>query len=248
MEKLNLLPILKDCPKGMELNCTMFYNVKFDCIVEDGDNYPIRCFIETEIGHNAIWFTKYGEYCTGDNPKCVIFPKGKTTWEGFQRPFKDGEIVATYDGRWIGITEGGESCRPVPTYCVIMNDDKFEAYHDEKIKWAFTRLATEGEKEKLFKAIKDNGYRWDAEKKKLEKLVEPNKFDITTLKPFDKVLVRRDNSDEWEIDFFSRYTDDRLFPYECMTNSHRYCIPYEENEHLLGTTTDCNENFKTWKE
>jgi hypothetical protein len=34
----------------------------------------------------------------------------------------------------------------------------------------YTRLATEEEKEKLFKAIKDNGYKWNEESKSLEKL------------------------------------------------------------------------------
>ena len=25
-----------------------------------------------------------------------------------------------------------------------------------------------------------------------------------------------------------------------------HCIPYEGNEHLLGTTNDCDEFYKTW--
>lgn len=33
------------------------------------------------------------------------------------------------------------------------------------------RFATEEEKEKLFKAIKENGYKWNAETKTLEKLI-----------------------------------------------------------------------------
>lgn len=170
-KKLNLEELLKDCPKGMELDCTLMSDVYFDHI-ESLDAYPLVCYTEDKSTKrkNIIRLTKYGCFLMEDNAKCVIFPKGKTTWEGFQRPFKDGEIVATYDGRWIGITEGGERSRPVPTYCVIMNDDKFEAYHDEKRKWAFDRLATEAEKAKLFKIIKDNGYRWDAEKKELKKI------------------------------------------------------------------------------
>jgi hypothetical protein len=35
------------------------------------------------------------------------------------------------------------------------------------------RLATEEEKARLFQAIKDNGYKWNAETKTLEKLLEP---------------------------------------------------------------------------
>ena len=36
----------------------------------------------------------------------------------------------------------------------------------------FSRLATEEEKDKFFKAIEDNGYQWDNENKTLYKLVE----------------------------------------------------------------------------
>ena len=39
------------------------------------------------------------------------------------------------------------------------------------------RFATEEEKQKLFKAIKDNGYEWNAETKTLKKLVKP-KFKV----------------------------------------------------------------------
>lgn len=27
----------------------------------------------------------------------------------------------------------------------------------------------------------------------------------------------------------------------------KYCIPFEGNEHLLGTTDDCDEYFKNWE-
>lgn len=28
----------------------------------------------------------------------------------------------------------------------------------------------------------------------------------------------------------------------------KQCIPYKGNEHLLGTTNDCNDFYKTWEE
>lgn len=34
----------------------------------------------------------------------------------------------------------------------------------------------------------------------------------------------------------------------CLNGSGFYqCIPYEDNEHLLGTTNDCDEYYKTWE-
>lgn len=56
-------------------------------------------------------------------------------------------------------------------------------------------------------------------------------------KPFDRVLARDDIEDEWHIDFFEKY-DDEQDPYGniCLLSHWRYCIPYEGNERLLGTT------------
>ena len=40
-------------------------------------------------------FCKNGCYTAHKLSKCVIFPKGKTTWEGFVPPckFKDGDVI-----------------------------------------------------------------------------------------------------------------------------------------------------------
>lgn len=52
-------------------------------------------------------------------------------------------------------------------------------------------------------------------------------------KPFDKVLVRDGDACEWTCNLFSHKTENL---YVCMDASYQYCIPYEGNEHLLGTT------------
>jgi hypothetical protein len=76
----------------------------------------------------------------------------------------------------------------------------------------------------------------------------PNKFDITTLKPFDKVLVRYSSSENWHIDFFEAYNKGELYPFICLHNNiYKECIPYEGNEHLLRTTNGCDKYFKTWE-
>ena len=55
------------------------------------------------------------------------------------------------------------------------------------------------------------------------------------LKPFDKVLVRDHNSQEWNIDLFKKY-DGLDYRYSCMGCHWRQCIPYDGNESLLGTS------------
>ena len=77
----------------------------------------------------------------------------------------------------------------------------------------------------------------------------PNKFDISTLKPFDKVLVRDSNESRWCADMFSHYSGHDRYPFCTLGSSisgFSQCIPYEGNEHLLGTTNDCGEYYKNW--
>ena len=156
------------------------------------------------------------------------------------------------------------------------------------------RLATEEEKEKLFKAIKDNGYKWNAETKTLEKFkvgdrikhkyhkreiytiaalqnnhyilddndyalpfesqdqyeLAPDKFDFSALVPFEsKVLVRDSQSTKWLPAIWGFYNEDGCdYHYEVVGgNSFSYCIPYEGNEHLRGTTNDCDDYYKNWE-
>jgi hypothetical protein len=70
-------------------------------------------------------------------------------------------------------------------------------------------------------------------------------------KAFDRVLVRINSEYKWQVDFFSHYEedDDCIFPrYICIGNSWHKCIPYEGNEHLLGTTDMPELEGKTYKE
>lgn len=171
--RINIATLLKDCPTGMELDCLMYDNVYFKCI-RDHAIYPIVCYtIDSKGEAEEITFNWYGKYALTDTAKCVIFPKGKTTWKGFHRPFKDGDVVATNSGAWLGIITGvEEKGGGMPSYCVIKGDGTFEAYLDVKREWYFSRLATEEERQKLFRVIEANGYKWNDETKNLEKLVE----------------------------------------------------------------------------
>ena len=56
-------------------------------------------------------------------------------------------------------------------------------------------------------------------------------------KSFDKVLVRDDDDTTWRCDFFS-HLGDKEGVFICLTTWWKQCIPYEGNEHLLGTTNN----------
>ena len=58
-------------------------------------------------------------------------------------------------------------------------------------------------------------------------------------KPFDKVLVRDNTSDRWLPRLYSwnSHEANESYPYEIASGDlYKYCIPYEGNEHLAGTT------------
>lgn len=61
------------------------------------------------------------------------------------------------------------------------------------------------------------------------------------LKPFDKVIVRRNHNDVWHIDLFSNMDKDK---YVCLLqNKYEDCLPYnEETAKLIGTFKDYKES------
>lgn len=99
------------------------------------------------------------------------------------------------------------------------------------------RLATDSEKKQLFSALEKKGKVWDAEKKIIVNL-KPK----VELKPFDNVLVRHQKTEEWHANIFS-HTDktDEYLDYVCVNGRWEFCIPYEGNESLLGTTKDVED-------
>lgn len=60
------------------------------------------------------------------------------------------------------------------------------------------------------------------------------------LKPFQQVLVRSSEDDTWRVNLFS-HTDP---PFKCcVAGTWSMCIPYEGNEHLLGTCKSIEPEF-----
>lgn len=109
--------------------------------------------------------------------------------------------------------------------------------------------ATKEQRDLLFRKIKEAGYKWNAETKTLEKLVEP-KFDPKTLQPFDRVLVKDGYSQCWRCNLFSHTeTEYPMFPYTTHVGHFYYCIPYnEDTKHLVGTTEEVPEYYKYWED
>ena len=75
------------------------------------------------------------------------------------------------------------------------------------------------------------------------------RFDPKTLKPFDRVLVRDFEKDNWECEVFSRTDENLIHKFKCCgLFSYICCIPYnEETKHLVGTKEEAPEYYRYWE-
>ena len=76
------------------------------------------------------------------------------------------------------------------------------------------------------------------------------KFNPKTLNTFDRVLVRDDSSVCWVAQLFSHIIEGGTgYPYLCINDPYRYCIPYnDDTKHLVGTTEEAPEYYRYWEE
>lgn len=57
--------------------------------------------------------------------------------------------------------------------------------------------------------------------------------EMLSFSPYDHVLGRDKEDQEWEVDIFV-HLGPEPYPYVCFRDSYNYCIPYDGNEHLAG--------------
>ena len=71
------------------------------------------------------------------------------------------------------------------------------------------------------------------------------RFDHKILKVLDKVLVKDTHSQLWKIGIFSHYIESDTFPYKCVGDNYKLCIPYNDDTiHLVGTTDAAPEFYR----
>lgn len=158
-----------------------------------------------------------------------------------QLEFKDGDIIVTDAvsslcySKCIFILKGDLNTSDSSANSYILYNVQNNMIHfnvlDKDIRKRNIHLATDSEKQQLFNALADGNKAWDAEKKEIVDL-KPK----CELKPFDKVLVRDNDCDTWQISLFGY--KNRNHYYCCNGSVWNLCIPYKDNECLLGTTKD----------
>lgn len=163
MSVLNLVEILKDCPKGTKFYSPLYGDIFFSRIAEDYYAKPVRFFSALSV-EEAFCSNGKKEDCYPD-AEIMVFPsKDNRDWSTFK--------------------------------------------------------------------------------------VEEPKFDVSSLQPFDKVLVSYKGDHKWRINFFSHIDKEEYgYPFACLRGTWSQCIPYnDETKHLLGTSESAPEFYVTWEE
>lgn len=230
---MNIAEILKYCPEGTKLYSTIYGEVVLRNVYID-NKYPIEA---VTCNSTIVVFTKEGHYMKScPNTECILFPsKDQRDWTKFRLPVKKGDIMMDTDAKYSFIATGEFEEYNWPKYICGINDHGtfITNNKDENFGWRvnFYIPASEEAKKELFDKMTEAGYKWNANTLELEKIEKP-KF-----KPFDKVLVREDDRGIWSCSFFSHISSEYdVYPYHCVNGVvHAQCIPYEGNEHLLGT-------------
>ena len=241
MEKknnINIAEILKDCPKGMKLYSPAFGESELYQI-NNASNYPIVTNDEQKCIKS---FTSNGHYDTNiATADCILFPSSEMLdWSKF---FKHGDVVIKNGGGMAAVFDGWANDTYTEFNTTINLYCDGNTGEEEVCDTLLFRKATEEER-KQFIANAERILKGKYNPETLQ--VEPVKPKCP-FKPFDKVLVRNYDTDEWLPGFFYRLDKDWNYPYHIMNLHHLtdyaylYCIPYEGNEHLLGTTDPYTE-------
>lgn len=96
-EKLNLVEILKNCPKGTKLYSTIFGDVKFEKINNDR-LHPI--IVRTGDGRTEYFTADGKKYYGAYNGECTLFPsKDQRDWSKFKpkQPKFDPKTLQPFD-------------------------------------------------------------------------------------------------------------------------------------------------------
>ena len=164
-ENLNLVEILKDCPKGTKLYSTIYGEVELNEI-NINSSEPIYILVRHgEVSCEEVSLAEDGRLYCGCNGECTLFPsKDQRNWSKFK--------------------------------------------------------------------------------------IKKPKFDPKTLQPFDRVLARNYNSENWKVQLFSYIIEGKTrYPYFCINNPYMCCIPYnDDTKHLVGTSNKAPEFYRYWED
>ncbi|WP_298108036.1 hypothetical protein [uncultured Bacteroides sp.] len=205
-------------------------------------NYPILALVDEGRQEEAIKYSEDGRYNVYGyfSESCLDImleiPEYMT--------FNDGDVLSNQTGDFLFLLSTNGSCKT--SFYASVRNGKVQRICDEDDLYGaagdninYYHKANEEQVEEFIRALKE------CDKPKAKEYLKrffPNYSNSSNigkdceLKPFDKVLVRDNDDYYWSADFFSYKDDDEYMSYRCVSGWYKFCIPYQGNEHLLGTT------------
>lgn len=200
------------------------------CWDRNNKSYPICALVQSEI-EDVLCFTNDGRNYKGVETKddlMLEIPK--------YMAFKDGDVLSNGDG-FVFILDGHGDYKTSLYVGIYMSGDLTFGGTASFDDIDLFRFATEEERRRLIDALKAN--QEPKAKEYLKRFFGIEEKPKCEFKPFDKVLVKDSEDEEWHISFFAREivddSDGLPYKYECSSGAlWNYCIPFEGNEHLLA--------------
>lgn len=219
--KINIVEILKDKPANTKLYSPLFSEVFF--------SHVSGGYIAVEHHGGTSLFLSSGRFYDYDGSEPLLFPsKEMRDWNKFA--WQKGDILVNENNAHIIFEKFTDD-----TYTTFIGRHYLNKNYKNYVPGRYTCVTQH------FHIEESNAaqiYIYNIEEK------IGGKLDLKTLeiekpkcefKTFDKVLGRNEKDDVWEADLFSHYREESQYPFRCIGFSRKYCIPYEGNEHLLGT-------------
>ena len=245
MEENKILEIIKNMPYGMNLYSSAFGKVKFNGIRYFTGGAKLGLIAK----EGAIWYKSSGKY--REDGEVTLYPsKEMHDWNKFA--WKKGDVLINSKGTFCIFKEF--SGYPYTTFIAtfVNSVESLITSSTIKVTQEWHKASSEdAEKyiEYIYTNLKKVNRRLNIETLEVENIgsipkkpkpTYKNEGDIPEHKfePFEKVLVRDQKTDKWTVDLYGFEEKEDDYNYQCVGGISVYCIPYEGNEHLLGTKND----------
>lgn len=242
MEKVDITKILRLFPKGAVIYSPMCGNVVLESV------WPNGVEVKMLESNEKFMFDEYGKW--KDGGEVMLLPNGFVNdWSGYNPEIKPGDVVVGADEtRPFMFLRYGLHGKPIAS-CGVNYYKDFVVNNNvtsDIVEWTndtYLKKATETQEKYIFDNL--------SKVRKLEALNTKKKehierFDINTLQPFDKVVVRNIDS-TWTPHFFSERVT--LNQVSCIGDNGWYsmCVPYnEDTKELIGTCDQAPEKYAWW--
>ena len=255
-QKINISKILSHYAVGTKLYSPIIGDVSLvEVYNSDSGSDMFLVKGQNEIGGNIdLEFCPNGHFFYATpNAECLIFPsKEMRDWSKFA--WQKGDVLSSGFGL---VTIFVKFCDDnYDTFIgrdYIAGTDKIVAIED-KYKVINFNLK-ERDSQSYIKHLENKfGAKFNLETLEFEKAAEPKPMSYRQFKdnasnpsipclfkPFDKVLVRDWENQKWHCNIYSHYSCNSHYPHVCADGGYKFCIPYEGNEHLLGTDKGVDE-------